>query len=103
MRRHLVALLACPLVVGALAVFPGTSLASSNSSAAAAAAKVIAPYLTVQTNLGGLTQTLKRIPKGKTIDYFGSALPISQEFDAGISAAAKAIGMKLRTINSGFT
>ncbi len=103
MRRHLFALLACPLAVGALAVFPGTSLASSNKAAAAVASKDIARYLKVQTTLGGLTQKLKRIPKGKTIDYFGSSLPISQEFDAGIGAAAKAIGMKLTTINAGFT
>jgi ribose transport system substrate-binding protein len=106
MKRRLVTLVACPFAVAALAL-GATSVSaahtvSKNAAAAAAAETVIAPYLKVPKALN-VTQQLKKIPKGKTVDYLEEPLPIGQEFQVGISAAAAALGMKATTINSGFT
>jgi ribose transport system substrate-binding protein len=104
MRRRFVALAACPIAVGALAAFvPAGSATTSNAAAVAAAQKVIAPYLKTPTTLGAVTQKLKAIPKGKTVDFLEQPVPIGQEYQVGITHAAAAIGMKATTINAGLT
>jgi ribose transport system substrate-binding protein len=99
--RHTTIVLAVAVTLAALAV-PAYGVSDRSESASAAANLAVAKARVAEFRKPvpdlQVTTPLKRIPKGKTIFYIQCSVPVCEEIRVGIAGAAKALGLKLRTV-----